>query len=136
MIRRTRVEQVEGYAVEEVADRGRSRTQRDDGTDDDATTKGIQEISFGGNAAADWFFDYEAGVLFWTNENLGETGDFQGSANFGPKTKNSCFCCSLGPKLPNLGPNLHILFVGYVLECRIRKPRALKLGRFPRDSCM
>ena len=53
-----------------------------DGTDADASNKGIQEISFGGNAAADWFFDYEAGVLFWTNENLSETGDFQGSANF------------------------------------------------------
>ena len=52
------------------------------GTDSDATAKGIQEISFGGNAAADWFFDYEAGVLFWTNENLGETGDFEGSADF------------------------------------------------------
>ena len=53
-----------------------------DGTDSDATAKGIQEISFGGNAAADWFFDYEAGVLFWTNENLGETGAFEGSVAF------------------------------------------------------
>ena len=55
-----------------------------DGTDSDATAKGIQEISFGSNAAADWFFDYEAGVLFWTNENLAEgvTGDFQQSVNF------------------------------------------------------
>ena len=54
------------------------------GTDSDATAKGIQEISFGSNAAADWFFDYEAGVLFWTNENLteGDAGDFQQSVNF------------------------------------------------------
>jgi len=52
------------------------------GTDSDASTKGIQEISFGGNSAADWFFDYESGVLFWTNEELNEIGDFQESVNF------------------------------------------------------
>lgn len=53
-----------------------------DGTDADAATKGIQEISFGGVSAADWFFDYESGVLFWTNEELGESGDFEGSTDF------------------------------------------------------
>lgn len=54
------------------------------GTDATIATKGIQEISFGSNAAADWFFDYEAGVLLWTNENLNEgvAGDFQQSVDF------------------------------------------------------
>ena len=44
----------------------------------------IVEVIFGSDPAADWFFDYEAGVLYWTNEEGADTGSttFDQSTNF------------------------------------------------------
>lgn len=46
---------------------------------------GVHEVIFGDNPNADWFFDYEAGVLYWTNEegsDSGSNGNYDDSVNF------------------------------------------------------
>lgn len=56
-----------------------------DGADSTKAASSITEVVFGDNAAADWFFDYEAGVLYWTNEegaDSGINGDYDDSVNF------------------------------------------------------
>lgn len=56
-----------------------------DGTEAGKSTSSITEVVFGDNPAADWFFDYEAGVLYWTNEegvDSGNNGDYDDSVNF------------------------------------------------------
>lgn len=54
-----------------------------DGTEGGKTTSSIVEVEFGQNPNADWNFDYEAGTLYWTNEeDTGETSSFEDSVNF------------------------------------------------------
>ena len=44
----------------------------------------VVEVIFGADPNADWFFDYEAGVLYWTNEEASDDGSttFDNSTNF------------------------------------------------------
>lgn len=45
-----------------------------DGQTSTMAANGVQEIIFGSNSNADWFFDYEAGVVYWTNEESTDSG--------------------------------------------------------------
>jgi hypothetical protein len=54
-----------------------------DGTEGGKSTSSIVEVEFGQNPNADWNFDYEAGILYWTNEqDAAETSSFEDSENF------------------------------------------------------
>ena len=52
--------------------------------DGDETDSTMTKIIFGANQNRDWFFDYEAGMLYWTNENAEATASntFEDSESF------------------------------------------------------
>ena len=54
------------------------------GTTASMVASGITNIAFGDDPSKDWYFDYEAGVLYWTNENdesTSATGNELGISN-------------------------------------------------------
>ena len=52
--------------------------------DGDETDSNMTKIIFGANQSRDWFFDYEAGMLYWTNENAEDDpgNSFEDSQSF------------------------------------------------------
>ena len=47
--------------------------------DGDTTDTNITQVIFGSDANRDWYFDYEAGMLYWTPEDENGTGSFEDS---------------------------------------------------------
>ena len=47
--------------------------------DGDTTDTNITQVIFGSDANRDWYFDYEAGMLYWTPEDEDGTGSFEDS---------------------------------------------------------
>lgn len=47
--------------------------------DGDTTDASITQVIFGSDANRDWYFDYEAGMLYWTPENEDGAGSFEDS---------------------------------------------------------
>jgi len=47
--------------------------------DGDTTDSDVTQVIFGSNSNRDWYFDYEAGMLYWTPENENGTGSFEDS---------------------------------------------------------
>jgi hypothetical protein len=52
------------------------------GWNGDTTNVNVTQIIFGANQSRDWFFDYEAGMLYWTNDNESTSDSYQGSNNW------------------------------------------------------
>ena len=70
----------------------------------------VVEVIFGADPNADWFFDYEAGVLYWTNEEASDDGSttFDNSTNF----VNTGVTSSAGTKI-TLGDIVYIQGYAY-----------------------
>lgn len=52
------------------------------GWNGDTTNTNVTQIIFGANQSRDWFFDYEAGMLYWTNDNESTSDSYQESNNW------------------------------------------------------